>query len=143
MVAVITAVLAGSAAGLLAAVASGHSLVAGVVVAAAALTGLVCSRDTPRPRTPDPFAGLGVLLLRKVQAEFLDCRRDHRRSLAVTAGRRRWVSLLHCFIQVHRAGVADQPEPGHPQPRADTRLEQLKYSTAPASIAALASVSTT
>ena len=45
MVAVITAVLAGSAAGLLAAVASGHSLVAalvaGVVVAAAALTGLM------------------------------------------------------------------------------------------------------
>ena len=45
MVAVITAVLAGSAAGLLAAVVSGHSLVAalvtGVVVAAAALTGLM------------------------------------------------------------------------------------------------------
>jgi hypothetical protein len=45
MVAVITAVLAGSAAGLLAAIASGHSLVAalvaGVVVAAAALTGLM------------------------------------------------------------------------------------------------------
>jgi hypothetical protein len=44
MVAVITAVLAGSAGGLLAAIASGHSLVAalvvGVVVAAAALTGL-------------------------------------------------------------------------------------------------------
>jgi hypothetical protein len=43
MVAVITAVLVGSAGGLLAAVASGHSLVAalvaGVVVAAAALTG--------------------------------------------------------------------------------------------------------
>jgi hypothetical protein len=45
MVAVITAVLAGSAGGLLAAVASGHSLVAalvvGMVVAAAALTGLM------------------------------------------------------------------------------------------------------
>ena len=45
MVAVITAILAGSAGGLLAAVASGHSLVAalitGVVVAAAALTGLM------------------------------------------------------------------------------------------------------
>jgi hypothetical protein len=45
MVAVITAVLAGSAGGLLAAVASGHSLVAapvaGVVVAVAALTGLM------------------------------------------------------------------------------------------------------
>jgi len=45
MIAVITAVLAGSAGGLLAAVASGHSLVAalvaGVVVAAAALTGLM------------------------------------------------------------------------------------------------------
>jgi hypothetical protein len=45
VVAVITAVLAGAAAGLLAAVASGHSLVAavivGVVVAAAALTGLM------------------------------------------------------------------------------------------------------
>jgi hypothetical protein len=45
MVAVITAVLAGSAGGLLAAVISGHSLVAalaaGVVVAAAALTGLM------------------------------------------------------------------------------------------------------
>ena len=45
MVAVITAVLAGSAGGLLAAVASGHSLVAGlvtgVVIAAAALTGLM------------------------------------------------------------------------------------------------------
>ena len=45
MVAVITAVLAGSAGGLLAAVASGHSLVAalvaGVVVAAGALTGLM------------------------------------------------------------------------------------------------------
>ena len=45
MVAVITAVLAGSAGGLLAAVASGHSLVAalvaGVVVAAAALAGLM------------------------------------------------------------------------------------------------------
>ncbi|HEX2743568.1 MAG TPA: hypothetical protein VHN16_04100, partial [Streptosporangiaceae bacterium] len=45
MVAVITAVLAGSAGGLLAAVASGHSLaaalVAGLVVAAAALTGLM------------------------------------------------------------------------------------------------------
>ena len=45
MVAVITAVLAGSAGGLLAAVASGHSLAAalavGVVVAAAALTGLM------------------------------------------------------------------------------------------------------
>jgi len=45
MVAVITAVLAGSAGGLLAAVVSGHSLVAalvvGVVVAAAALTGLM------------------------------------------------------------------------------------------------------
>ena len=45
MVAVVTAVLAGSAGGLLAAVASGHSLVAalvvGVVVAAAALTGLM------------------------------------------------------------------------------------------------------
>jgi hypothetical protein len=42
---VITAVLAGSAGGLLAAVASGHSLiaalVAGVIVAAAALTGLM------------------------------------------------------------------------------------------------------
>jgi len=45
MVAVITSVLAGSAGGLLAAVASGHSLVAalvvGLVVAAAALTGLM------------------------------------------------------------------------------------------------------
>jgi hypothetical protein len=45
MVAVITAVLAGSAGGLLAAVASGHSvaaaLIAGLVVAAAALTGLM------------------------------------------------------------------------------------------------------
>jgi hypothetical protein len=45
MVAVITAVLSGSAGGLLAAVVSGHSLVAalvaGVVVAAAALTGLM------------------------------------------------------------------------------------------------------
>jgi hypothetical protein len=45
MVAVITAVLSGSASGLLAAVISGHSLVAalvvGVVVAAAALTGLM------------------------------------------------------------------------------------------------------
>jgi hypothetical protein len=45
MVAVITSVLAGSAGGLLAAVASGHSLVAaliaGVVVAASALTGLM------------------------------------------------------------------------------------------------------
>jgi len=45
MIAVITAVLAGSAGGLLAAVASGHSLIAalvvGVVVAAAALTGLM------------------------------------------------------------------------------------------------------
>jgi hypothetical protein len=45
MVAVITAVLSGSAAGLLAAVVSGHSLAAalvvGVVVAAAALTGLM------------------------------------------------------------------------------------------------------
>jgi hypothetical protein len=45
MVAVITAVLAGSAGGLFAAVASGHSLVAalavGVAVAAAALTGLM------------------------------------------------------------------------------------------------------
>jgi hypothetical protein len=45
MVAVITAVLAGSAAGLLAAVVSGHSLVAalvaGVVIAGAALTGLM------------------------------------------------------------------------------------------------------
>jgi hypothetical protein len=45
MVAVITAVLAGSAGGLLAALASGHSLVAacvaGVVVAVAALTGLM------------------------------------------------------------------------------------------------------
>jgi hypothetical protein len=45
MIAVITAILAGSAGGLLAAVASGHSsvaaLVAGVVVAAAALTGLM------------------------------------------------------------------------------------------------------
>jgi hypothetical protein len=45
VVAVITAVLAGSAGGLLAAVASGHSLVtaivAGVVVAAAALAGLM------------------------------------------------------------------------------------------------------
>jgi hypothetical protein len=45
MVAVITAVLAGSAGGLLAAVASGHSLVAalvaGVIVAAAALAGLM------------------------------------------------------------------------------------------------------
>ena len=45
MVAVITAILAGSAGGLLAAVASGHSLVAaliaGVIVAAAALTGLM------------------------------------------------------------------------------------------------------
>jgi ribose/xylose/arabinose/galactoside ABC-type transport system permease subunit len=45
MVAVITAVLAGAASGLLAAVVSGHSLVAalaaGVVIAAAALTGLM------------------------------------------------------------------------------------------------------
>ena len=41
MVAVITAVLAGSAGGLLAAVTSGHLLVAGVVVAAAALAGLM------------------------------------------------------------------------------------------------------
>jgi hypothetical protein len=45
MVAVITAILAGSAGGLLAAVASGHSLaaalVAGTVIAAAALTGLM------------------------------------------------------------------------------------------------------
>ena len=45
VVAVITAVLAGSAGGLLAAVASGHSLVAalvaGVIVAAAALTALM------------------------------------------------------------------------------------------------------
>ena len=45
MVAVITAILTGSAGGLLAAVASGHSLVAalvtGVVVAAAALVGLM------------------------------------------------------------------------------------------------------
>ena len=51
MVAVITAVLAGSAGGLLAAVASGHSLVAalvaGVVVAAAALTGLMRIRIRP------------------------------------------------------------------------------------------------
>jgi hypothetical protein len=45
MIAVITAVLSGSAGGLLAAVVSGHSLVvalvAGVVVATAALTGLM------------------------------------------------------------------------------------------------------
>jgi hypothetical protein len=51
MVAVITAILAGSAAGLLAAVVSGHSLVAapavGVVVAGVALTGLMRYRIRP------------------------------------------------------------------------------------------------
>ena len=56
MVAVITAVLAGSAAGLLAAVASGHSLVAslvvGVVVAAAALTGLMRYQNSAWIRAP-------------------------------------------------------------------------------------------
>jgi hypothetical protein len=74
MVAVITAVLAGSAGGLLAAVASGHSLVAalvvGVVVAAAALTGLMRYQNSTWVRgstvalfpdarpVPDPREGL-------------------------------------------------------------------------------------
>ena len=63
VVAVITAVLAGSAAGLLAAVASGHSLVAalvvGVVVAAAALTGLMRYQNTTwiRGSTASLFPG--------------------------------------------------------------------------------------
>ena len=67
MVAVITAVLAGSAGGLLATVISGHSLVAalavGVVVAAAALTGLMryqnsaWIRGTTASLFPGPEAG--------------------------------------------------------------------------------------
>ena len=61
MVAVITAALSGSAAGLLAAVASGHSLiaamVAGAVVAAAALTGLMRYQHSAwiRATTASPF----------------------------------------------------------------------------------------
>jgi hypothetical protein len=63
MVAVITAVLCGSAGGLLAAVLSGHSLVAalvvGVVVAAAALTGLMRYQNSAwiRGTTASLFAG--------------------------------------------------------------------------------------
>jgi len=63
MVAVITAVLAGSAGGLLAAVASGHSLVAGlvvgVIVAAAALTGLMRYQNSAwiRASTASLFSG--------------------------------------------------------------------------------------
>ena len=66
MVAVITAVLAGSAGGLLAAVASGHSLlaalIAGVVIAAAALTGLMRYQNSAwirgsRTSFPGPQAG--------------------------------------------------------------------------------------
>ena len=63
MVAVITAVLAGSAGGLLAGVASGHSLaaalVAGVVVAAAALTGLMRYQTSAwiRASTASSFPG--------------------------------------------------------------------------------------
>jgi hypothetical protein len=67
MVAVITAVLTGSAGGLLAAIASGHSLVAAVVaavaVAAAALTGLMryqnaaWIRASTAPSLPDVAAG--------------------------------------------------------------------------------------
>jgi hypothetical protein len=67
MVAVVTAVLAGSAGGLLAAVASGHSLVAalavGVVVAAAALTGLMRYQNSAWIRSStmalSPGAGAG------------------------------------------------------------------------------------
>jgi hypothetical protein len=63
MIAVITAVLAGSAGGLLAAVASGHSLVAalaaGLVVAAAALTGLMWDQNSTwiRGSTTSLFPG--------------------------------------------------------------------------------------
>jgi hypothetical protein len=66
MVAVITAILAGSAGGLLAAVASGHSLiaalVAGVVVAAAALTGLMRYQNAAwiRGSTASLFPGTGA-----------------------------------------------------------------------------------
>lgn len=66
VVAVITAVLAGSAGGLLAAVASGHSLVAavvaGVVVAAAALTGLMRYQNSAwiRGSTVSLFPGAGA-----------------------------------------------------------------------------------
>jgi hypothetical protein len=63
MVAVITAVLTGSAGGLFAAVVSGHSLVAalvaGIVVAAAALTGLMRYQNSAwtRATTPSPLPG--------------------------------------------------------------------------------------
>jgi hypothetical protein len=63
MVAVITAVLAGAASGLLAAVVSGHSLVAalaaGVVIAAAALTGLMWYQNSAwiRGTTASLFPG--------------------------------------------------------------------------------------
>jgi hypothetical protein len=63
MVAVITAVLCGSAGGMLAAVVSGHSLVtalmAGVIVAAAALTGLMRYQNSAwiRGTTASPFPG--------------------------------------------------------------------------------------
>src|SRR5690348_9434581 len=63
MIAVVTAVLAGSAGGLLAAVASGHSLVAalavGLVVAAAALTGLMWYQNSTwiRGSTTSLFPG--------------------------------------------------------------------------------------
>jgi hypothetical protein len=64
MVAVITAVLAGSAAGLLAAVVSGHSLVAalvaGVVVAAAALTGLMRYQNSAWKRASTASLFLGA-----------------------------------------------------------------------------------
>lgn len=57
MVAVITAVLAGSADGLLAAVVSGHSLAAalvvGVVVAATALSGLMRYQNSAWIRSPE------------------------------------------------------------------------------------------
>jgi hypothetical protein len=66
MVAVMTTVLAGSAGGLVAAVASGHSLVAsvvvGVVVAAAALTGLMRYQNSAwvRGSTASLFHGSGA-----------------------------------------------------------------------------------
>jgi hypothetical protein len=63
MVAVITSVLAGSAGGLLAAVASGHSvvaaLVAGLIVAAAALTGLMRYQNSAWSRGVLDAGGLG------------------------------------------------------------------------------------
>ena len=92
--------------------------------------GLALARPGPFPVAELPFA--------IAEAKAVDSRPDHCRGLAIDTRRRRGVGLLHGVVQVPGCRGTDQPEPAHPAPHPDTRLEHPPQ-LSPASIAARAS----